>query len=73
MEGAQVSRGRGAKFWILLAAVVLGIIFIAVNSQKVTVDFIVAQTEAPLIVALLIALAVGFVIGMVVARLRAKG
>ena len=48
------SEGRGARFWLLVALIVLGFVFIAVNFQKVTIDFIVASAQAPLVVALLI-------------------
>jgi uncharacterized integral membrane protein len=72
MEGspASVSSGRGAKFWLLLIAVLVGFIFIAVNFQKVTIDFIVAETKAPLVVALLIAGVIGFIIGLALPRFR---
>ena len=66
------SEGRGARFWLLVALIVLGFVFIAVNFQKVTIDFIVASAQAPLVVALLISGLLGFVIGLVVARLRRR-
>ena len=73
MEGTPaVSSGRGARFWVVLVAVVLAIIFVAVNFQKVTIDFVVARGEAPLVVALLISGALGFVIGLVLPRLRGR-
>jgi uncharacterized integral membrane protein len=56
----------------VLVAVVLAIIFVAVNFQKVTIDFVVARGEAPLVVALLISGALGFVIGLVLPRLRGR-
>jgi uncharacterized integral membrane protein len=71
MEGTPpASSGRGTRFWVVLVAVLLGIIFIAVNFQKVTVDFVVAEGEAPLVVALLLAGALGFVIGLALPRFR---
>ena len=73
MEGTQpVSSGRGTRFWVVLVAVVLAIIFVAVNFQKVTIDFIVAQGEAPLVVALLLAGGLGFVIGLALPRFRRR-
>jgi uncharacterized integral membrane protein len=54
----------------MLVAVLLGFIFVAVNFQKVTINFIVGETEAPLVIAILIAGALGFVIGLVLPRLR---
>jgi uncharacterized integral membrane protein len=72
MEGTPepVSSGRGARFWVTLALIVVAIVFVAVNSQKVKVDFIVAEGQAPLVVALLIAGGLGFVIGLVLPRFR---
>jgi uncharacterized integral membrane protein len=66
----QVSSGRGPKFWLTLIVILVGLIFIAVNSQKVTVDFIIAEAEAPLVVALLISAALGFIIGLALPRFR---
>jgi len=73
MEGQPVSSGRGARFWVLVIAVLVGLVFIAVNSQKVTVDFIIAEGEAPLVVALLISGLLGFVIGLALPRFRGRG
>jgi len=72
MEGTPtaVSSGRGAKFWLMLVAVLAAFIFVAVNFQKVTIDFIVAETKAPLVIALLIAGGLGFVIGLALPRFR---
>ena len=54
-DGGSTSIGRPrrevlAGVWLGL----LGFIFVAVNFQKVTIDFIVAETKAPLVIALLI-------------------
>ncbi len=38
MEGQVRSEGRGFRFWLLVALIVLGFVFIAVNFQKVTID-----------------------------------
>ena len=73
MEGTTVSSGRGSKFWLMLTAVLVGFIFVAVNFQKVTVNFIVAETKAPLVIALLISGALGFVIGLALPRFRGRG
>jgi uncharacterized integral membrane protein len=72
MEGTPVSSGRGAKFWLVLVAVLVGFIFVAVNFQKVTIDFVVAETKAPLVIALLIAGGLGFVIGLALPRFRGR-
>jgi uncharacterized integral membrane protein len=70
MEGEVRSGGRGARFWLMLVLLALGFIFIAVNFQKVTIDFIVGETKAPLVVALVIAGLLGFVIGLILPRFR---
>jgi uncharacterized integral membrane protein len=70
MEGTPASSGRGARFWLMVAAIVLGLVFIAVNFQKVTIDFVVGSSEAPLVVALLISGGIGFLIGLVLPRFR---
>jgi len=54
----------------MLVAVLAAFIFVAVNFQKVTIDFIVAETKAPLVIALLIAGGLGFVIGLALPRFR---
>ena len=70
MEGQVSSGGRGVRFWLLVVLIVLGVVFIAVNFQKVTIDFIVAEAQAPLVVALLITGLLGFVIGLIFPRIR---
>jgi uncharacterized integral membrane protein len=70
MEGAPRSEGRGAKFWFMVVLIALGVLFIAVNFQKVTIDFVVGETKAPLVVALLISGLIGFLIGLVLPRFR---
>jgi uncharacterized integral membrane protein len=70
MEGVPRSEGRGAKFYLLLVLIALAFIFIAVNFQKVTIDFVVGSANAPLVVALLISGLLGFVIGLVLPRFR---
>jgi uncharacterized integral membrane protein len=72
MEGAPASGGRGARFWVIVAVVVLAIIFAAVNFQKVTIDFIVGDSEAPLVIALLISGLFGFIIGLALPRFRRR-
>jgi uncharacterized integral membrane protein len=72
MEGTPtpVSSGRGGKFWLVLIAALVGLIFIAVNSEETTINFIIAKAEAPLVVALLITGGLGFVIGLALPRFR---
>ena len=73
MEGAPRSEGRGARFWFTVVLIALGLIFIAVNFQKVTIDFVVGETKAPLVIALLISGLIGFLIGLVLPRFRDRG
>jgi uncharacterized integral membrane protein len=70
MEGVPRSEGRGARFWLTIVLVALAVIFIAVNFQKVTIDFVVGEAKAPLVVALLISGLLGFFIGLVLPRFR---
>lgn len=72
MEGAQASAGRGAKFWLVVLVGLLGFVFVAVNFQKVTIDFVVAETRAPLVIALLISGLFGFIIGLALPRFRRR-
>jgi uncharacterized integral membrane protein len=70
MEGAARSGGRGARFWLTVVLIALAFIFVAVNFQKVTIDFVVGETKAPLVVALVISGLLGFVIGLILPRFR---
>jgi uncharacterized integral membrane protein len=62
-EGAPRQEGRSWRFYLLIAAVVLLLIFVVQNSQKVEVDFLFTDTQTPLIFALLIAGGLGALIG----------
>ena len=73
MEGAPRSEGRGARFWLTVVLIALAAIFVAVNFQKVTIDFVVGETEAPLVIALLISGLLGFLIGLILPRFRDRG
>jgi uncharacterized integral membrane protein len=70
MEGAPRSEGRGVKFWLIVVLIAIGVLFCAVNFQKVTIDFVVGEAKAPLIVALLISGGIGFVVGLALPRFR---
>lgn len=70
MEGVPTSRGRGARFWFIVVLAALGVIFAAVNFQKVSIDFIVGEANAPLVVALLISGGIGFIVGLALPRFR---
>ena len=74
MEGAVTSAGgRGARFWLIVVLAIIGLVFAAVNFQKVKIDFIVGEAHAPLVVALLIAGGIGFIVGLALPRLRGRG
>jgi uncharacterized integral membrane protein len=70
MEGTPQGKDRGFRFWLTIVLIALAILFVAVNFQKVTIDFVVGETNAPLVIALLISGALGFVIGLVLPRFR---
>jgi uncharacterized integral membrane protein len=71
--GSPAGGGRGFRFYLLVAAVVVGTIFLIQNAQKVQVDFLFSSTDTPLIFALLIAGLLGFVIGLALPRFRRRG
>ncbi|HEX6585607.1 MAG TPA: LapA family protein [Solirubrobacterales bacterium] len=54
----------------MVVLIALAAIFVAVNFQKVTIDFVVGESEAPLVIALLISGLLGFLIGLVLPRFR---
>jgi uncharacterized integral membrane protein len=61
---------RGARFYIMVVAVVLAAIFVLQNTQKVEVKFFFSTTNIPLIFALLLAAVLGFIIGLALPRFR---
>jgi uncharacterized integral membrane protein len=63
IEGAPRKQGRGIKTYVLGIAILLLLILVFQNIQKVTVDFLFVETQTPLIVALLVAGALGALIG----------
>jgi uncharacterized integral membrane protein len=65
-------RESRTRLYVGLVALLLAIIFIVQNSQKVTVDFIFSETETPLIFALLLATVLGVIIGLVLPRFRRR-
>jgi uncharacterized integral membrane protein len=64
-QGDVVPRkeGRGWKFYVGIAAIVLLAIFVLQNSQDVEVEFLFTTTDTPLFLALLLAGALGALIG----------
>jgi uncharacterized integral membrane protein len=63
---------RNWRGWALGVAVLVAIIFIAQNSQRVKVKFLFVDTTTPLIFALLIAAILGAVIGYVGPLVRGR-
>jgi uncharacterized integral membrane protein len=61
---------RGARFYIVIALIVLAAIFILQNTQEVKVKFFFSTTTIPLIFGLLLAAALGFLIGLGLPRFR---
>lgn len=61
--GLPRKEGRGWRFYLILTAGVLLLIFVIQNSQKVPVDFLFASVETPLFFALIVAGGLGAVIG----------
>jgi uncharacterized integral membrane protein len=72
MEGEVRPQGRGARFWLTVVLIAIGLLFAAVNFQKVKIDFVVGEAHAPLVVALLISGGIGFVVGLALPRLRGR-
>jgi uncharacterized integral membrane protein len=62
-EGAPRQEGRGWRFYLIIGAALLLLIFVIQNSQKVPVEFLFSSTETPLFFALLLAGALGALIG----------
>jgi uncharacterized integral membrane protein len=73
VSGAPTPAGPRWRFYIAIGALVLALIFILQNSQKVSVKFFFSETETPLIFALLLVGALGFVIGLALPRFRGRG
>ena len=72
MEGAVTSGGRGPRFWLIVVLIGIAILFAAVNFQKVTIDFVVGEVNAPLVIALLLSGLIGFLLGLLTPRFRSK-
>lgn len=64
--------GPSWRQWALGIAIVILLLFMALNSQQVEVDLIVGTAKMPLIFALLIAAALGALVGWAAPRLRAS-
>ena len=62
-EVAPHQEGRGWRFYVIVVAVVLLLIFVIQNAQSVPVDFLFTTVDTPLFFALLVAGVLGAVIG----------
>ena len=62
-QGAPRQEGRGWRFYLIVIAALLLLVFVIQNSQKVPVEFLFASTDTPLFFALLIAGGLGALIG----------
>lgn len=67
-----VRSGSSWKHWAIGIAVLVLVIFVAQNAQRVQVDFLFVHTTTPLIFALLIATALGALIGWLGPRVRRR-
>jgi uncharacterized integral membrane protein len=61
---------RKAKRWLLIAAGVILLLMLLLNSEKVELHFILGSAEMPLFLALAIAAALGALVGWAAPRLR---
>jgi uncharacterized integral membrane protein len=61
----EEKKGVSWRAWVIGVAVAVLVLFVALNSHQVKVNFIVGSAQTPLIFALLIAAALGAVIGYV--------
>ena len=72
-DPAPLREGQsGLRTWVFGVAIALLVLFVALNSDQVKVNFIVAETKTPLIFALLLATLFGVLIGWLGPRLRHK-
>lgn len=62
-EGLPRREGRGWRFYVLIVAAIVLLVFVVQNSQEVEVEFLFTSTQTPLIFALLIAGGLGALIG----------
>jgi len=69
-DQAPRREGRGARFWILVAATVLLAVIVLQNVQEVEIKLLFIETTAPLIIALAIAALLGALIGWAWPQMR---
>jgi uncharacterized integral membrane protein len=73
IKGVPRKEGRGWRFYVVIAALVLLLIFVIQNSQSVPVEFLFTTIDTPLFFALIVAGALGAVIGWAAPRVRRGG
>jgi uncharacterized integral membrane protein len=66
------SEGMGWKRKLMIAGGLVLLLFMALNFQKVEVNFIFGSAQMPLIIALMIAAALGALVGWAAPRLRSS-
>jgi len=71
-DHTTTSAGPSWRTWLLVVVGAVLVVFVALNSQKVEVRFIVGSVEMPLIFALVIAAALGALVGWALPRLRSS-
>lgn len=69
---ALQTEGPNWKRRAMIAVAVLLLLFMALNFQKVEVNFIFGSAQMPLIIALMIAAALGALVGWAAPRLRSS-
>ena len=69
-DGGTARRRVSVKAIVVAVVVVLVIVWALANSQRVQVDWIVGETDSPLVIVIASAALVGFVAGYLVAHLR---
>lgn len=72
-EPRPQTRKTSWRPWALGVALLVVVIFIAQNAQKVKVDFLFVHTTTPLIFALVISGVLGALIGWLAPRVRRHG
>ncbi len=65
--------GTNWRHWLIGFVAVVLILFVALNSQQVKINFIVGSATTPLVFALLIAAVLGMLIGWLGPRVRRGG
>ncbi len=70
ISGPGAKQGTDWHRWVLVGGLLILVLFMLLNSQKVTVHLIFTTVHMPLIFALLIAAVLGALVGWAVPRFR---